>query len=32
LTIPDEQVPNVLTAVEHYVAYMRAAAERNVYT
>jgi hypothetical protein len=32
LTIPDEQVPYGLTAVEHYVAYMRATAETNVHT
>jgi DNA-binding CsgD family transcriptional regulator len=24
MTIPDEQVPYLLTALEHYVAYMRA--------
>jgi hypothetical protein len=24
MTIPDEQIPYILTAVEHYAAYMRA--------
>lgn len=32
MTIPDEQIPYILTAVEHYVAYTRAHRQERIVT